>query len=327
MHLYCTLFDRNYATRGLALHGSLLKHCGQFRLMVLCLDESTYEILTTLSLQNVELVSLSSLEKSDPELKRVRAQRTPVEYYFTCKPALMKFLAEKYATAQRITYLDSDLFYFSDPGPLELEYADSAVALTPHRFPPRLAELDNRGRFNAGWISVSCGEEGRRFIDWWRARCIEWCRWEVLEDRYGDQKYLDRVPMLFSRVTILDHAGANLAPWNLEGLDIRRTEDGVAVEGKPLVFFHFHGLRRVLYRIYDSGLAFYDMNLSPQVRRNIYRPYFSDLALAERRWSRFSADVRGSLAADRGTPGLRQWLRRVRQALHSVASGNALVGP
>ena len=325
MHLYCTLFDRNYVARGLALHASLLRHRKAFRLVVLCLDEPVFDILTALALQNTELVSLSSLEESDPELVRTRPQRTAVEYYFTCKPALLKFMARKYTDAQRMTYLDSDLFYFSDPGPLELEYAGSAVALTPHRFPPRLAELDNRGRFNAGWISVSCGEEGRRFIDWWRARCIEWCRWEVLEDRYGDQKYLDRVPMLFSDVTILDHVGANLAPWNLDGLDIRRTEDGVVVEGKPLVFFHFHGLRRVLYRIYESGLAFYDLNLSPQVRRNIYRPYFSDLALAESRLSRLPADVRGSLAADRGTPGLRQLLRRIRQVLHVVKSGNALV--
>lgn len=327
MHLYCTMFDGNYLTRGLALYASLLRHSKEFRLVVLCLDETVFEILTTLVLQNTELVSLSSLEESDPDLLRTRPQRTAAEYYFTCKPVLLKFMAKKYTDAQRITYLDSDLFYFSDPGPLELEYAASAVALTPHRFPPRLAELDKRGRFNAGWISVSCGEEGRRFIDWWRARCIEWCRWEVLEDRYGDQKYLDRVPMLFSDVTILDHVGANLAPWNLEGLDIRRTEDGVIVEGKLLVFFHFHGLRRVLYRIYDSGLYHYGVSLSAEVRRSIYPPYFSDLALAENRLLRLSADVRGSLAAYRGTPGLRQSLNRIGQALRAVASGTALVGP
>jgi hypothetical protein len=327
MNLYCTLFDRNYLARGLALHASLLRHSKETRLVVLCLDETVFGVLTTLALQGMELVSLSSLEESDPELLRTRPQRTAVEYYFTCKPALMKFLVEKHPTAQRITYLDSDLFYFSDPGPLELEYAGSAVALTPHRFPPRLAELETRGRFNAGWLSVSCDEEGRRFIDWWRARCIEWCRWELLDGRYGDQKYLDRVPMLFSRVTILDHVGANLAPWNLEGLDIRRTEDGVVVEGKPLVFFHFHGLRRMLYRIYDSGLSLYGVNLSGEVRRSIYRRYFSDLVLAEKRLSRLSADVRGSLAPDRGAPGLRQSLRRVREALRVVASGTALVGP
>ena len=327
MHLYCTLFDRNYLTRGLALHASLLRHRKESRLVVLCLDETVFDILTTLALQNMELVSLSSLEESDPELLRTRPQRTAVEYYFTCKPALMKFLAEKHATARRITYLDSDLFYFSDPGPLELEYSGSSVALTPHRFPARLAGRSQYGRFNAGWVSVGCGEEGRRFIDWWRARCIEWCRLELQQERFGDQKYLDRVPTLFSRVTILEHAGANLAPWNLEGLDIRRGEDGLTVEGKPLVFFHFHGLRRVLYRLYDSGLYGYGVDLSSQVRRSIYRPYFSDLALAGNRVSQLSAEVRSSLAADRSLPGLRQALSRIREALRLVASGTALVGP
>jgi len=327
MHLYCTMFDRNYVTRGLALHGSLLRHRKEFRLVVLCLDRTAYEILTSLALQNMEPISLSSLEESDPELKLTRSQRTAVEYYFSCKPVLLKFIAERYADTQRITYLDSDLFYFSDPGSLEREYTDASVALTPHRFPPRLAGRNQYGRFNAGWVSVSCGEEGRRFIDWWRARCLEWCGLDVQEDRFGDQKYLDRVPMLFSRVAVLDHVGANLAPWNLEGLDIHRGESGVVVEGKPLVFFHFHGMRRVFYRIYDSGLYGYGLGLSDQVRRSIYRPYVSDLALAENQLSRLSAGIRETPGSGRGTPGLRQSLSRLRLALRLVASGTALVGP
>jgi hypothetical protein len=94
-----------------------------------------------------------------------------------------------------------------------------------------------------------------------------------------------------------------------------------------LVLFHFHGLRRVLYRIYDSGLYGYGVHLSSLVRRSIYRPYFYDLALAERRVSRLSADARSILAADRGIPGPRQSLSRIRQAFRLVASGTAIVGP
>jgi len=327
MRLYCTLFDRNYLTRGLALYGSLVKHRKEFKLVVLCLDDTTFEILTALALQNVELVSLPTLEKSDPELTRTRPQRKALEYYFTCKPALMKFIVERYAGVQRITYLDSDLFYFSDPGPLEREIGGAAVALTPHRFPPRLAERIQYGRFNAGWVSASCSPEGRRFIGWWRERCLEWCRLEVQDDRFGDQKYLDRVPMLFSQVNVLDHVGANLAPWNLDGLDVRQVEGGVAVAGKPLVFFHFHGLRRVLFRIYDSGLLGYGGELSAQVRHAVYWPYVSDLELAENRLSRLPADVRESLGAGLGMPSLRQSLSRIWRAVRLVTSGTALVGP
>jgi len=327
VHLYCTLFDRNYLTRGLALYGSLSRHCREFRLVVLCLDEAVSDVLTALALQNVEVVPLSSLEDSDPELKRTRPQRLPVGYYFTCKPALMKFIAHRYPDARRITYHDSDLFYFSDPGFLEREHADDAIVLTPHRFPPRLADRIRFGRFNAGWVSASCGAEGRRFIDWWRARCMEWCRLEVQGDKFADQRYLDQVPELFPHVSILEHPGANLAPWNLDEVDIQQSGDSVAVDGKPLVLFHFHGLRRVLYRLYDSGLHGYGVNLSPLVRRSIYRPYLCDLALAERRVSRLSADAQSILAADRGMPGPRQSLGRIRLALRLIASGTAIVGP
>lgn len=327
MHFYCTLFDRNYLTRGLALYGSLSRHCKNFRLVVLCLDETVPDILEALALQNLEVVRLSSLAESDPEVVRTRAQRAPVEFYFTCKPALMRFIAHRYPDARRITYHDSDLYYFSDPESLEREYPSDAIALTPHRFPPRLADRNQFGRFNAGWVSASCGAEGLRFIDWWRVRCIEWCRLELQGDRFADQKYLDRVPDLFSHVSILDHPGANLAPWNLEGADIRQSSDTVVVDGKPLVLFHFHGLRRVLHRIYDSGLHGYGVNLSPVVRRRIYRPYLSDLALAEHRVSRLSVDAHSPSVVDRGMPGARTSLSRIRTALRLVASGTAVVGP
>ena len=327
MHLYCTLFDRNYLTRGLALYGSLLRHCREFRLVVLCLDEPVSDVLRALALKNLEVVPLSLLEESDPDLKRARSQRSPVEYYFTCKPALMRFVAYRHPEARRITYHDSDLFYFSDPGFLQREYADDAIALTPHRFPARLTDRNRFGRFNAGWVSASCGAEGRRFIDWWRARCMEWCRLEVQGDKFADQKYLDRVPDLFSHVSILDHPGANLAPWNLDEVEIRQSGDTVAVDGNPLVVFHFHGLRRVLYRIYDSGLYGYGVNLSPLVRKSIYLPYVYDLAMAEHQVSRLSADAQSILAANRGIAGPRQLLSRIRLALRLVASGTAIVGP
>jgi len=195
MTLYCTLFDRNYISRGLALHASLLRHYPDFKLAILCLDEFTQEVLAGLALPHVELVSLSALEALDADLLRAKSEGRRVEYYFTCKPVLMLYLMGKYN--DRVTYLDSDLFYFSDPSLLEQEYAPGSVALTPHRFPARLAERNQFGQFNAGWVSANSSVEGRRFVDWWRERCIEWCRLEVQETRFGDQKYLDQVPTFF----------------------------------------------------------------------------------------------------------------------------------
>ncbi len=325
MHYYCTLFDRNYLPSGLALFDSLARHCAEFNLAVLCLDETTEQILRILDLPGLEPVSLSTLEQWDPELERVRLQRSIVEYYFTCKPVLMKFLAEKYRNAARITYLDSDLFYFSDPRKLEQDYAGSSAALTPHRFPSRLSERKRFGRFNAGWVSASCAGEGRRFIDWWRARCIEWCRMEVQADRFADQKYLDMVPDLFSDVTILEHPGANLAPWNLEGITVNRSAEGILAEGSPVYFFHFHGMRKVIGRLYDSGLRGYGVPLSPQLRANLYFPYLASLADAEAR-VRQSVDRLG-MKIPHGPFSLTGALRKYKRAVQLVANGTSVIGP
>jgi len=111
------------------------------------------------------------------------------------------------------------------------------------------------------------------------------------------------------------------------GVDIRQSGDGVIVDGRPLVFFHFHGLRRVLYRAYVTGLHGYGVEPSPLVQRSNYRPYVSDLALAERRASRISPDARSIFAADRGALGACQALSRIRLALRLVASNTAIVGP
>lgn len=327
MHLYCTLFDRNYLTRGLALHCSLIRHCSDFMLVVLCLDEVTHDALTTLGLPRIALVSIESLESTDEDLRKARRNRTPVEYYFTCKPVLMTRTLQMFPASDRVTYLDADLYYFCSPEQFEKTYADSSVALTPHGFPSRLEDRSQYGQYNAGWVSVSADTEGRRFLDWWRARCIEWCRLEVDGDRFGDQKYLDQVPKLFVNAQSIDYPGANVAPWNLDDLQLTDSPDGLRVDGVPLIFFHFHGVRRVIYRMYDSGLYGYGVRLFPVARRNIYHPYFIDLSEAANRLLKLPPNLKNQLNAGIERSDLRQFLGRIRLALRLIVSRTALVGP
>jgi hypothetical protein len=323
MHLYCTLFDRNYLSRGLTLHASLLRQRTDFTLAILCLDEFTQKVLESLDLPQVVLISLSSLETFDADLRLAKSERTKVEYYFTCKPVLMRYLFDRYDA--RVTYLDSDLYYFSDPSALEQQYAAGSVALTPHRFPARLTERNRFGRFNAGWISANNSDEGRRFIDWWRERCIEWCRMEEHENRFADQKYLDRVPDLFPGVVLLDQLGANLAPWNLDGLEIEPSSPSPLVNGAPLYFFHFHGVRQVFGKLYDSGLQGYGVRLSARIRDIIYSPYLSALALAETRVDTMQIRRNGTASVE--ASALVDVIRRLKRAAVLIASRTCMLGP
>jgi len=285
MHRYCTLFDRNYLSRGLALHRSLVRHGGDFTLHVLCLDPATRDALLALSLSRVELISIDELEDWDHELRAAREGRTPAEFYFTCKPVLLGYLAERHPNSDRLSYLDSDLYFFSDASAVERECGGSAVALTPHRFSELSASRRRFGEFNAGWLSVGRGAEARRFIAWWRDRCIEWCYLVVEPTRFGDQKYLDQVPTVFPDTKIVSHPGMNAGPWNLDPRRVASRKGGVMIDGLPLVFFHFHATRRMMFNLYDCGLHEYGVDLAPEIRDRIYRPYFADLADCERQVS------------------------------------------
>lgn len=326
MHHYCTLFDRNYAARGLALYQSLERSGRPFNLTILCLDQATLDGFRALHLQSAQLVSIDSLESQDAELAQVRGGRSPLEYYFTCKPALMLSVLRRFPDARRITYLDADLYYFSDPSALEAEFAASSVALTPHWFPSRLADLLPKGRFNAGWVSASADAEGLAFLGWWRARCIEWCKIEVDGGRFADQGYLDEVPNRFSRTHVIDHPGANLAPWNLECHRLATSGADVLVDGRLLVFVHFHGLRRMLGKVYDCGFLQYGAVLSQTTRDLLYRPYLSALGRCEAEVA--AAGILSQAPKHRSRRAeLRHLASRCKRALGVVRTGTWVVAP
>ena len=81
MHYFCTYFDQNYLTRGLALHRSLVDHAGDFELVVLCMDEAVEKALRAKALPRVRLLAVAELTQHYPALAAARAlltQRKPV---------------------------------------------------------------------------------------------------------------------------------------------------------------------------------------------------------------------------------------------------------
>ena len=66
----------------------------------------------------------------------------------------------------------------------------------------------------------------------------------------GDQKYLEKFPVLFKGVHVLQHLGGGVAPWNLmqychKKNDNKRIWLSEKTSGKefPIVFYHFQNMR------------------------------------------------------------------------------------
>jgi len=279
--VYCTYFDHNYLPRGLALYHSLQRHAAGSRLWVLCLSDACYETLMALALPNLAPLRLSDFEAADPEVAATRSTRSVIEYYFTCTPALMLFVLNSEPDAEWVTYLDSDLFFFAAPDPIYAEMKDGAFGIIPHRFSKRVTSHRRFGIYNVGWVSVRRRDDGIAALRWWRERCIEWCYDRVEGNRFADQRYLDRLPELFGGVRIIEHLGANLAPWNLAGRRLEWRNGAIEIDGRyPLLFFHFFGVKRS-GRYYYNSHRLYHAPFPSLVRRRIYEPYVAALAESE----------------------------------------------
>jgi len=280
MRIYCTLFDGGYVARGLVLANSLSEHCSPCRLYILCMDDEAKTLIEQLNIPNVVPISLAKFEKEDSQLAEVKTSRSTVEYYFSCKASLIKYVLMKEPECERVSYLDSDLFFFSDPTQLDKEIADSSVAVIGHRFSPVNQRLYKYGQFNAGWLSVRNDSVGIQCIDWWRNQCVEWCYDYVENDRYADQKYLDKFPALFNS-TIVQNIGTNLAPWNIGNHNFTHNDKKIFVDGEEVIFFHFQGVKRLIGSIIESGFASYRQQLSSVVRDYLFVPYMEKWCAAE----------------------------------------------
>jgi hypothetical protein len=308
MHHYCCYFDHRYLTRALAMMRSLRRYEPDATFWALCLDRRCFELMSALNEPRVNLIELADFEAGDEALAAARRDRSLIEYYFTCTPSLILYVLQRCGAGDPVTYVDGDLYFFSDPAPLYEELGAGSVSLIPHRFPEALREKERYGKYNVGWLTFRNDQRGVAAARWWRERCNEWC-FDVLEhDRFADQKYLDRFPTTFDGVVVLQHDGANVAPWNLARYELVEREGRLFVNDTALlIFFHFHGLKTVGRHAYRAAHRPYRAPFRGVVRRRLYKPYVALLALLEREV--FQADRAPPSLVRHEKPAVTLWSR------------------
>lgn len=323
---YATYFDSGYLPRALTLIESLRQHGDHSEIWILCLDDQSFDYLNSAAIEGVHLYTLQEIETAEPELLTVKSRRSRTEYIFTVGPTfLSQVLKNNLKPNDVLIYLDADLYFFDDPKLVLNELGDHSVGIIEHRYPDKLQKkLAKYGRFNVGWVGFRNNVEGNAVLDWWAECCLEWCSDAPQNDgRYADQGYLNTFPD-FSGVTILNSPGLNLAPWNTATHQLTHTVAGVQVDGCPLVFFHFHGIRDTK-RWYITSQLVYGSSASHALIREIYAPYLKHLHTTERR-VHVTLRQANATSAKRGS-GIRGFFFKLQKravTVISILSGNAI---
>jgi len=263
MYSYCTLFDSNYLTRGLAMYESLKKYSDNFHLYIFAFDDKSHTLLKKLNLENVTIISLKEFE--DEELLKVKNGRGTGEYCWTCTPSTIKYCIETY-NLDSCTYLDADLYFFSNPAVLIEEMGGKSILITEHRYTPQYNQSTTSGIYCVQFMTFKNDNNGMKALNWWRESCNEWCYARFEDGKFGDQKYLDDWTTRFKGVHVLQNLGGGVAPWNVQQYDLSDDDFN-------LIFYHFHDYKILENDKVDLGgyiLNTDDINI-------LYKPYSKHL--------------------------------------------------
>lgn len=274
---FCTLFDSNYLSRGLAMYKSLMAHCPSFNLYIICLDDKLYKYLSENKLMNITAISLSDIEAYYPELKVAKSNRSYVEYIFTLSPVIPLYLLNRFPKIELITSMDADIFFFSDPSVLLRDSDSFSIAITPHRFKPGLKFLEKYGKYNVSFQTFKNNKTGLECLRRWKEECVDWCYDKFESNKFADQKYLDEWVKTYPDVKEFKE-GSGVAPWNIRNKDIRLDEKGnILIRDEPLIYYHFHGLRNISDNLLSIGLNEYIVISRKKIIQHIYTRYVKEL--------------------------------------------------
>ncbi len=275
---FCTVADSRFILETITLFESLVRQTDDSRsalsFTVLCLDERAIEICKKTD-GRIHTVSLSEL--NDTELLAVQSTRKISEFARTSKASLVCHLLGKMPKDEILTFIDSDICYYSDPSIVLQDKDTWSVLMTSHWFTEDKKETEKKvGIYNSGFICFKNDAIGKKCADSWREDCIAWCFDRIEEGRFTDQFYLEKWIREFNPLKVSTNKGLNVGTWNIDRFAITKkkflTAKEIFVDGEPLVCYHFHGLN--LYINGKNKIKAYPATVH---HKNIYEIYIKSM--------------------------------------------------
>ena len=267
-NIYCTILTKARVYQGIAMLMSLNQVIrNPFTVFVYCVDDETYSLFEKLSWDYLVLIHEN---KFPEEIRAIKEKRKIHEYCWTLKPVLCEYVMIHYPSVKRVTYLDSDLYFWEDPDRIFQNQPKCSVLLSiEEKYRPKwkksrlLRRIKITGLYNSGFISFKQDEIGLQSVKWWKKQCLNNCSIDLKKGLFGDQKYLDELPKWFPKVCPIATPGVNIGPWNYLKYRFTKADQSIHVNDQLLIFYHFSSLRvidkdhiKFIYRVKKDTLPF-----------------------------------------------------------------------
>jgi hypothetical protein len=273
---FVTYFSKEFLIQGVVAIESFLRSHEQASGLVVCLDATSKSYLKKKHFgERIEVLDVSEIGDINTVFKFFLDTRTYTESIISLKPYLIEMQLQRTEPNEYLIYFDADIFFFNSMLSIDEFRNGFEVLLSQHLFPIDMTESVKFGKFNGGMVIFRNSGKSQALLSQWKAQCTEWCKLELFEDRFADQKYLDAFPV-GTDVIALKHPGVNNGQYYFRekrNFGLSHVGKGVLIDGFSLSSFHFHGIR-VHSKSISSGFNRYG---TPRnffwVLFSIYAPY------------------------------------------------------
>ncbi len=241
-----TIVSNNYLAYARTLIESLGKSNPSFERFICLADVAEDDLAARDGTRMIEASTIGM-----PDFHDMAFRYDVMEFNTAVKPFMFRWLLEAQGF-DRAIYLDPDIFVYRPLVEVEaLLDAGASGVLTPHGLRP----LEDGGRpddhdilqsgvYNLGFAAMTREREALDFIAWWGRRLQFQCYSDVANNLFTDQRWCDFAPSFMEKLSLLRHPGYNVAYWNFAHRKVEAQSGGaMTVNGEPLAFFHFSGLR------------------------------------------------------------------------------------
>ena len=241
----------NYFPKIRLLFNSIKKYHPEWSIHLILADKRSQDFYIDNEILD-EVVFIEDL--NIPNYKAWIFDHNIVELSTAIKPFMFERLMSQ-ADCKKVIFLDPDIVLFSRLNDIVQELDTFNMVLIPHQVSPESSMegiIDNEigslkyGVFNLGFLGVANTKVGRDFIQWWSKRTYHFCKDDIPNGLFTDQKWINLVPVLFDGVRINRSTRHDVANWNMPIRKLTKSKIGnYLVDGNPLGFYHFTG--------FDSG--------------------------------------------------------------------------